>query len=533
MKQRLAKTFGVLVALSIIISACATPASPTPQVVEVTRIVQGTPQTLVVTSPPQTVVVTAPAPTAVPSPSFKGTTVNIITFTGPQIAEPLQRRAPDFERLTGASINVITVPFSDLYEKVLTDASTGTNSYDAYVFDPQWLADFATPGYLLDLTDRVKADTALDWNGIAPFFRNFSATYNGKVYTIPLDGDFEMVYYRKDIFDKNGDKPPVTWDDYINLAKKYQGQDLNGDGTPDYGSCISMKRGAQGFQMFPSIALPYIQSQGTAQGGFFTTDTMQPLFGQNEAMTAALNIYKTLSTLGPPNQLNMDVGDTRTMFITGRCALSLDWGDIGPLSVDPSQSQVINQVGSVIDPGSKQVLDWSTGKLVPCDSTTCPNAVDGVNHAPYAAFGGWSCAINAHGKAQDAAYDFCSYISQPAQSDVDVTIGRTGFNPYRNSHFTDMSPWLHSGMSQDMANNYLGAIKDSLQSPNMVLDMRIPQTQYYQQVSLDTALAQFLAGELTLDQTEKQIADQWNAKTDEIGRDAQLAAYKASLGITK
>ena len=40
-------------------------------------------------------------------------------------------------------------------------------------------------------------------------------------------------------------------------------------------------------------------------------------------------------------------------------------------------------------------------------------------------------------------------------------------------------------------------------------------------------------GRANLDQTEKQIADQWNAKTDEIGRDAQLAAYKASLGITK
>ena len=38
-----------------------------------------------------------------------------MTFTGPQIAEPLQRRAPEFEKLTGAKINVITVPFSDLY----------------------------------------------------------------------------------------------------------------------------------------------------------------------------------------------------------------------------------------------------------------------------------------------------------------------------------------------------------------------------------------------------------------------------------
>lgn len=44
---------------------------------------------------------------------FEGVTVNLLTFTGPQIAEPLQRRAPDFEKLTGAKINVVIVPFVD------------------------------------------------------------------------------------------------------------------------------------------------------------------------------------------------------------------------------------------------------------------------------------------------------------------------------------------------------------------------------------------------------------------------------------
>jgi len=51
---------------------------------------------------------------------FAGVTVNVMTQTG-AIQEPLQRRAPEFEKLTGAKINVIAVPFSDLYQKVLTD----------------------------------------------------------------------------------------------------------------------------------------------------------------------------------------------------------------------------------------------------------------------------------------------------------------------------------------------------------------------------------------------------------------------------
>jgi multiple sugar transport system substrate-binding protein len=468
------------------------------------------------------------------SGKYSGVTVNVLTFTGPQIAEPLQRRAPDFEKLTGAKINVVTVPFSDLYQKALTDMATGTNSYNALVFDPQWLGDFVTPGYLEDLSSRVTADNALDWNGIAPFFRDFSATYKGKVYTVPLDGDFLMVYYRTDLLQKDGLQPPATWDDYLAIAKKYSGQDLNGDGTPDYGSCISKKRGAQAYWFIHAVAGGYIQSMGTNQGVFFNTDDMKPLIN-NDAFSAALDVYSETTKYGPPDELNDDVGATRGLFTSGRCALSLDWGDIGPLSVDPTTSKVQGKVGSVILPGSKQVLDRSTGKLVACTTQNCPYAVNGVNHGPFAAFGGWSGAINAADdpKVKDAAYDFLSYMSQLPQSSVDVTLGKTGFNPYRTAHFTNLDPWIKSGMTQEGAQNYLGAIKDSLNSPNMILDMRVPKTDQYQQVVLDKAISQFLAGELTKQQAMDQITQGWEDITNQEGRDKQLAAYKASLGVQK
>jgi multiple sugar transport system substrate-binding protein len=473
-------------------------------------------------------------PTTSSNQSFAGTTIRVVTFTGPQIAEPLQRRAPDFEKLTGAKVQIITVPFSDLYQKVLTDFATKTNSYDAAVFDPQWMGDYVPPGYLEDLTDRVKNDTALQWNDIAPFFRDFSATFKGHVYTIPLDGDFQMVYYRKDLLQRDGLQAPATWDDYISIAKHFQGKDLNGDGKPDYGSCLAMKRSAQSYWAWISIAAAFLQSQGTKQGAFFNLDNMQPLMN-NPGAAAALDVYKQLSKIGPPDQLNNDVGDSRGLFVTGRCALSLDWGDIGPLAVDKTQSTVQDKVGAVILPGSKKVLDRATGQLTDCNATLCPYATNGVNHSPFAAFGGWSGAINksAAAKTKDAAFAFLSYMSQPAQSSVDVTIGKTGFNPYRNSHFSNMGPWTASGMSEQAAKDYLGAIQSSLQSPNMVLDLRIPQSAFYEQTALDTALAQYLAGEITQSQTMAQITAQWNRKTDEIGRQAQLDAYKASLSVTK
>ena len=94
-----------------------------------------------------------------------------------QIQEPLQRRAPDFEKLTGAKINIIAVPFSDLYQKVLTDWASGTNSVDAAVFAPQWMVDYVSGGYLEDLGAAFAKDKDLKWDDIGAFFRDFSANY--------------------------------------------------------------------------------------------------------------------------------------------------------------------------------------------------------------------------------------------------------------------------------------------------------------------------------------------------------------------
>jgi multiple sugar transport system substrate-binding protein len=499
-------------------SACATAASPSPSA-----------------APSVAASASAPATSASAAPvDFTGVEVNVLTFTGPQIAEPLQRHAPEFASKTGAKINVVTVPFSDLYQKVLTDISTGTNSYQAFVFDPQWLGDFVTPGYLADLSDKVANDPTIQWNDVGAFFRDFSATYQGKTYAIPLDGDFHMVYYRSDLLEKDGLKPPETWDDYMTIAQKYHGQDLNGDGTKDFGSCISKKRNAQAYWWITSVAGGFIQTQGTQQGAFFNTDDMKPLI-QNDAFAAALDILKKTTAYGPPDELNEDVGATRGNFTSGRCALSMDWGDIGTLAIDPKTSKVKDKVGAVILPGSKSVLDRASGKLVPCDATICPNAVNGVNHAPFASFGGWSGAVNAKvdQKVQDAAYAFLAFVSAPEQSNKDVTIGATGFNPYRTSQFSDTSLWVAAGMSEQAAKDYLGAIQASLQSPNMILDLRIPKTQQYQQVVLDQAVSQFLAGEIDRDTAMKQINDGWEEITDTEGRDEQLAAYKASLGVQR
>ena len=204
---------------------------------------------------------------------------------------------------------------------------------------------------------------------------------------------------------------------------------------------VSPLRDFQSFWWIVDFASARLQAQGTGQGVFFDLETFDPLFGPNPAFIKALELFKQTGDYGPADELTVDLNTTRDLFLTGRCALTMDWGDIGSLSIDPERSTMQDKVGTIVIPGSTEVLDRTTGELVPCDETTCPHAVDGINYAPFAAFGGWGGAVSsaADQEVKDAAYAFFSYLNQPAQSNVDVTIGAKYMARHNGANSNDLA----------------------------------------------------------------------------------------------
>ena len=251
----------------------------------------------------------AATPAGSPGTKFAGVNINILTFNGPQVAEPLQRRAPDWEQLTGGHVNVVAVGFQTIYDKALLDASTGTNSFDAYVFDPQWMGDFAGAGL------PARPHGPRPERPAAPVERHR-----------PVLPRLQRHVQRQGLHDPArrrlphgllpqrpaGQGRPQAAGDVGRLPhdrrRSTNGQDLNGDGQPDYGSCIAKKKGAQSYWWIISLAAGLLQGKGTGEGAFFDTTNMSPLFGKNDAMTLALQTYAKTAPFGPPDELNMDVG---------------------------------------------------------------------------------------------------------------------------------------------------------------------------------------------------------------------------------
>lgn len=462
---------------------------------------------------------------------YEGVTVNILTRPGYVIAGRLAERGKEFEAATGGKIVVTEVPFAEIFPKIQTDWSTGTNSIDVGVFAAGWGVELDAAGLLEDMDPYIAKDTKIDLADVAPYFRDFGQKIGGKTKLLMVDGDFQMVYYRKDVLEKAGLEPPKTWEDYLTVAAKIHGQDMNGDGEADYGLCSFKKRNAQSYFAIQTIAASYVQTMGTAQGFHFDNATMKPIVN-NDAWKKAFEIYKETSKYSPPEELNLDITDMRPIYLAGRCGMFIEWGDTGPLQLGADAAAVKGLLYAVGAVGSKEVLDRATGKLVPVTKENAPHSVDGINYAPFAAFGGWAGAINAKAdqKKKDAAYAFLSYMNQSAQSSVDVTIGETGYNPYRLSQLASTDLWVKAGMPQELAENYLGAINGALANLNMASDMKIPGAASYTSVVLDREVARYLADEISVDEALQNIEAGWEEITEDFGRDEQIAAQALALG---
>jgi hypothetical protein len=66
----------------------------------------------------------------------------------------------------------------------------------SYFYNPYAQADLVEAGGLLDLSPYVLNSSALNWLGIHPFFRDTSASFNGKLLGVPVATAVPLLYYR-------------------------------------------------------------------------------------------------------------------------------------------------------------------------------------------------------------------------------------------------------------------------------------------------------------------------------------------------
>jgi len=434
-----------------------------------------------------------------------------------------------WEAYTGAKINWIDLAQADYNPRLQQAIATGTVDFDIIEMGAPFEGDTASKGLLDEMPDWVKVQ--IDMDDYVGYLKAPVGTWDGKTYRISIDGDCHSFAYRKDYLTDAAisaatgmTEAPTTWQQVQAFSNAVKGQKDPLTGLDAYGFLDPLKGwGGFGFYFLEDRASAYAKHPDDP-AWLFDPDTMKPRVNNPAWVQAIQDVMDTMPVL-PPDQINADPGTTAfQQFLAGTGAMICWWGDVGSSARTSDGSVVGDVVGFSINPGSDKVYNARTAAW---ETPATPN------FAPNMAYLGWgvyvTSRVTADEKKRKAAWSAAAHLGG---KDIALWMAAypSGFQPYRNSQF-NYDEWEAAGYDRAFIEDYLGSNLDSYNHPNAAIEPRIPGIFQYYSVAEDELAKGFGGTYKSAQETADAIAAAWEKITDQIGRDSQIALYKASLGM--
>lgn len=112
----------------------------------------------------------------------------------------VQNQIAAFEEETGIKVNIETIGYSSMHEKLLTQMIGATNAYDVVVVDCYWVGEFVTAGWLEDLGPYIEK-SGFDTSQYVDSMMDMVGQVDGITYMIPFYNYMMSLIYRTDIFE--------------------------------------------------------------------------------------------------------------------------------------------------------------------------------------------------------------------------------------------------------------------------------------------------------------------------------------------
>ena len=456
---------------------------------------------------------------AIGAKDYSGRSLNIITHAIPVIGEPTALHADHFQRLTGANVNVVHVPFGDLFQRIMIPFQTGQAAYDVLFYGSLWVGDFHS--YLAEIPAEFQENPEMQ--AVTATYRDV-ATWGDRMLQFTMDGDRHYLKYRLDVFENEEIRArfreemgrdltiPATWEEYNEVAIFFSGWDWDGSGETNYGSAEVVARDDLMFSAFISRAAPYAKHPDVTGGFFFDLESMEPLIN-TPGWVRGLERFIEARAAFPPGGTNFGLGDEIFSFGGGQTLMSYSWDDAF-IQAMQEDSPIRNQVGAAMLPGATEVWNRMTGEW---------DTFDEPNRAAYITWG-WTSAVAEASQNKDMAFDYLCFFANGANTNHDLQVGRFGVNPYREAHF-DASFWSENmGWEDATAQSYVETLAAIDGHHNRVFDLRVPGVGQFMS-SLAAGVSEAMAGQRSAQEALDSVADEWRQIVERIGADRVRDAY--------
>ena len=134
-------------------------------------------------------------------------------------SDPMPRLLNEFEALhPGVRVHSEAIPWNadEQHQFYAVNLESGSPGFDVLMLDLIWVPEFAQAGWLLDLSGAV-SDSELAAHFPAAVR---AANVNGRVWAIPWMMNVGLLYYRKDLLDKHGLRPPDSYAELIDEVRQ-------------------------------------------------------------------------------------------------------------------------------------------------------------------------------------------------------------------------------------------------------------------------------------------------------------------------
>lgn len=246
----------------------------------------------------------------------------------------LQPIADLYKKDTGTKVTFVELPYDGLYNRLNSEFTSGTVSFDVAALDSIWLPAFKDAVTPLDKL--FTSDVTSDLFPALVKEANVDGTYAG----MPVWTNSEILYYRKDLFDDATNKaafkakygydlvPPTTWQQYQDAAEFFT--------QPD--------KGLYGTDVKGAVETEYLATLSqTGEKTMVLNDSGSEISLGDENSLKALDFYTGLQKYAPAGSAQLDWAGAQNLFNQGKTAMMRFWAHA--YRQIPTDASVYGKVG--------------------------------------------------------------------------------------------------------------------------------------------------------------------------------------------